>query len=375
MKALIIAPYYAPAIGGLENYARQLNKALAEQEDWDIVVITSQKGLRQTQGYIDGMRIYRLGTWIKVSNTPLNPLWPLIIHRIVKQEKPDVILAHTPVPSLADAAALAKGTVPLVVISHAATLLKQGSPLFNIVARVYNVFGVYTFRRANRIFAVSDYVKQQLQPSLQAKTTIVPNAVWQHDIRARKQPSRVEFIFIGSLARSHAWKGVRQIIEAMSIYSQRYGNDFNLTIVGDGNMRASYERLASDLGIVDHVRFVGAQVGEAKVRYLQNAQAMVVYPVTENDAFPTVMLEAWAQSVPVVAARLGCIATLVHDGEDGYLCAPKAPAELAEKLHQLTLAPTEARTKVARAAAKLVADRYTWERQAKLVSSEVGKLL
>ena len=375
MKAIVVTPYYAPTIGGLENYARQLNNALAKQEGWEIVIVTSHKGWRQVRERIDGMRIYRLGTWLKLSNTPLNPFWPLYIRRIIKREKPDIILAHTPVPSLADATALAKGKVPFVVFSHAATLLKQGSPIFNMAARIYNLFGVRTFRRADRIFAVSDFVKQQLTPELQRKTVVVPNAVWQRDIVTRTQPSEAKFIFIGSLARSHAWKGLQQVIDALALYREQYGEAFELTVVGDGTMRSNYERQVRRLGIERQVRFVGSQIGDIKLGYLHEALAMIMYPVTENDAFPTVMLEAWAQSVPVVSARIGSIATLIHDGEDGYLCVPKQPRALADKLHQVVQLSPTSRAKVARAATARTKDHYTWEQQARLVNREAGKLL
>ena len=375
MKAIVVTPYYAPTIGGLENYARQLNNALAKQEGWEIVIVTSHKGWRQVRERIDGMRIYRLGTWLKLSNTPLNPFWPLYIRRIIKREKPDIILAHTPVPSLADATALAKGKVPFVVFSHAATLLKQGSPIFNMAARIYNLFGVRTFRRADRIFAVSDFVKQQLTPELQRKTVVVPNAVWESDIVTRAQPSEAKFIFIGSLARSHAWKGLQQVIEALALYREQYGEAFELTVVGDGNMRSNYERQVRRLGIERQVRFVGSQIGDVKLGYLHEVLAMIMYPVTENDAFPTVMLEAWAQSVPVVSARIGSIATLMRDGEDGYLCVPKQPRALADRLHQVVQLPSTSRAKVAQAAAARTKDHYTWEQQARLVNREAGKLL
>ena len=39
MKAIIVTPYYAPKIGGLENYARQLAIALRDLQGWDIVIV------------------------------------------------------------------------------------------------------------------------------------------------------------------------------------------------------------------------------------------------------------------------------------------------------------------------------------------------
>src|SRR2546430_400729 len=105
MKLMVVTPYYHPKIGGLENYARQLGIALKENEKWEVVVATSNhEGRASRIDSVDGMKVYRLGTWFKLSNTPVNPLWPLMMRRVIKAEKPDIILAHTPVPSMADAA-------------------------------------------------------------------------------------------------------------------------------------------------------------------------------------------------------------------------------------------------------------------------------
>src|SRR6266702_7857343 len=139
MKAIVVTPYYHPRLGGLEVFARQLNIDLQELKHWDIVIVTSNhEGSKTIVGEIDGMKIYRLGTALKFSNTPLNPMWPLSMKRIFKAEKSDVIIAHTPVPSLADAARLAAPRkTPFVLFYHAATLQKGNSIMFDAIARAY----------------------------------------------------------------------------------------------------------------------------------------------------------------------------------------------------------------------------------------------
>lgn len=375
MKALVITPYYYPKIGGLESYARQLNKALASRQQWDIVVVTSTSGWRRQTDVVDGRPVYRLGTVFKLSNTPFNPLWPVQIRRIVVRERPDIIIAHTPVPSMADAAAFACGRTPFVVVNHAATLLKAGSPVFNLAARIYGLMSAFTFRRANRIFAVSPFVRTRLAPALQAKTAVVPNAVWADEITPpRAQPSKAHFVFVAQLSKTHAWKGLAQILEALAIYRSRYGSAVTLTVIGDGDARGMYEQRVQELGLGTCVQFAGWQVGDAKAALIRQAMAMVIYPVTENDAFPTVMLEAWSQHVPVIAARIGALEPLITDGKDGILCAPGNPEALAETLHATALMPAAQREQMAAAAAARTARDYTWERQAAHVAALVKEI-
>ncbi len=376
MKAIVVTPYYHPKIGGLEIYARQLNIALSELKHWEIVIVTSNHAdTKEMMDDVDGMKVYRLPAALKFSNTPLNPLWPFQMHRIFKAEKPDVIIAHTPVPSLADAARLAAPRkTPFVLFYHAATLLKGDSVVFDTIARIYQTYERLLLRRADLICAVSDYVKEQFPARYHAKTQVVTNAVWERDIVTRTQPRTADFLFIGSLDRTHAWKGLMLIIEAIAELRTQHGDDATLTVMGDGNNRAGYEAHARALGIEKAVTFLGNQTGEAKETALRKAIALVVYPTSANDAFPTVMLEAWARSVPVVAAKIGPLPSLVHDGHDGYLVRPHDASALGRKLHDIAASTLAARTSVAKNAAERTRQHHTWEIQADKVAALVKDL-
>jgi glycosyltransferase involved in cell wall biosynthesis len=369
MKAIVVTPYYHPKMGGLEVYARQLGIALKDLKKWEIVVVTSNhEGKETIEDRVDGMKVYRLAPLLKFSNTPLNPKWPVMMRRIFKDEAPDVIIVHTPVPSLADAARIAAPRkTPFVVIYHAATLLKGDSIVFDTIARFYQTYERLLLNRADLICAVSDYVKKQFPQKYQAKTKVVTNAVWERDIVTRRQPTRTNFLFIGSLDRTHGWKGLKLIIEAIAMVRDRYGDRATLTIMGAGNDRANYEALAKSLGIEKSVTFLGNTVGEAKDEGFRKATALVAYPTSANDAFPTVMLEAWARGVPVVAAKIGPLPSLVKNGKDGYLVRPHDVKALAQTLHKVSSSPAAERKAVALAAAERTRESHTWEKQADIL--------
>lgn len=376
MKAIVVTPYYHPKIGGLEVYARQLGIALKDLKKWEIVVVTSNHDSKETiEGTVDGMKVYRLTPLLKFSNTPLNPMWPAMMRRIFKEEEPDVIIVHTPVPSLADAARIAAPKrTPFVVVYHAATLLKGDSIVFDTIARAYQTYERLLLGRADLICAVSDYVKKQFPKKYQAKTKVVTNAVWERDIVARRQPTRANFLFVGSLDRTHGWKGLRLIIEAIALVRDRYGDRATLTVMGDGNDRAAYEAFARELGIASHVTFLGNKTGEEKDEAFRKAMALVAYPTSANDAFPTVMLEAWARDVPVVAAKIGPLPSLVKNGKDGYIVRPHDVKALAQTLHKVIATPSAERKSIARAAADNVRNNHTWEKQADTLADLVERL-
>lgn len=377
MKLLVVTPYYHPKIGGLEVYARQLSIALHDIKQWDIAVVTSNDASKETVvDTVDGMKVHRLGVWKKLSNTPVNLLWPFMIRKVIREEQPDVILAHTPVPSMADAAALASGKTPLILVDHAATLMKGDSLIFKAVVIVYGMYQRLTFTRAKRILAVSEYVKDQLPAKVQGKARVLPNAVWEKQIKPRRQPTTTpNFLFIGSLDRTHFWKGLEDIIRAMHEYRRKYKEQCTLTVMGDGNNREVYEALVRELKLDDAVSFIGAKSGVQKDRTIRKATALVMYPTTANDAFPTVMLEAWANGVPVIASAIGPIPSLINHGTDGYLVTPSDPKALAKMLHTVAQSPTAQRQKIATAALERTRNSYTWEKQADTVEQIVGEIL
>src|SRR3989344_8783646 len=108
-KIMFVTPYFYPKIGGLENYAYNIAKGLKKKYDWEVVVVTSnhEQPHKYKEEKIDGMKVYRLPRWFKVSNTPINPMWYFMIKKIIKKERPNIINAHTPVPFMADMAAMA----------------------------------------------------------------------------------------------------------------------------------------------------------------------------------------------------------------------------------------------------------------------------
>jgi glycosyltransferase involved in cell wall biosynthesis len=369
MKLLLVTPYYYPKIGGLEIYARQLALALHERHQVEITVVTSNhRGYRTSVETIDGMTVYRLGTWFKLSNTPVNPLWSLQLRRLVRSIMPDVIHAHTPVPTMADAAALASGSTPFVLTYHAATLQKGNSRLFNLLAYLYGRYERLTFCRAVRIIAVSPYVKTALPARVQSKSAVITNAVWSSTIKERIQPATAPLIFIGSLDRTHAWKGLDLILQSVALTP-----DARLIIVGDGNDRSRYERLSAELGIAARVEFRGALTGSLKDLALAEAMALIAYPTTANDAFPTVFLEAWAAGVPVIAASIGALTDLIKTGT-GYLVPPYDPDALAAVITSVT-SDLDTRQRVVKTATLMLRDNYTWERQSDAMFAQLEALL
>ena len=86
-------------------------------------------------------------------------------------------------------------------------------------------------------------------------------------------------------------------------------------MAGDGPERGPAERLAREMGVADRVTFLGKQDNIARLL----PQADVLLLPSDHEAFGLAALEAMACGVPPVATRVGGVAELITDCEDGFL--------------------------------------------------------
>jgi glycosyltransferase involved in cell wall biosynthesis len=370
VKVLIATPYFWPQVGGMENYARFLARGLAEA-GCDVVVVCGDLTVRRpTLDEVDGHPVWRLPVWRVVSNTPVNLAWWRHLRRIIRTERPDVINAHTPVPFMVDMVTWAAGRVPVVVTYHAATLLKPGSALMSVLIRGYLALQLLTLARARAIIAVSQYVRERLAP-WQGKTSVVPNAV--SAVGEARDVAGTGLVFVSNLAPTHRWKGLDLVLDALAIL-KRDGLAVHLTVIGDGADRPRYEQRAAELALSDQVRFAGKLVEQDRDVLVREAAAMVLYPTTANDAFPTVMLEAWAQGVAVIAASSGPLPSLVDDGVTGLLVAPGDANALAQALRKALSDPARLQA-LGEAGRQLAGREYLWPRQVERTLAVLGSVV
>lgn len=118
--------------------------------------------------------------------------------------------------------------------------------------------------------------------------------------------------------------------------------DVLYAIGGSGPYRDRLQAMVVELGLRDHVEFLGfVDEGELAERYAAaDVFAMVsreIAQVGEVEGFGIVYLEANACAIPVIGGRSGGVEDAVVDGESGLLVAPDDPAETAAALRCLLL--------------------------------------
>jgi glycosyltransferase involved in cell wall biosynthesis len=116
-----------------------------------------------------------------------------------------------------------------------------------------------------------------------------------------------KLLYVGHL---YYWKGVHLAIRALAI-ARAQGADATLTIVGDGPARSSLERLTWKLGIAEHIAWCG-EIARPELLPMYSRHHAFLYP-SLHDAGGMVILEAWAQGLPVICLALGGPGALVDE--------------------------------------------------------------
>jgi rhamnosyl/mannosyltransferase len=293
------------------------------------------------------------------------------LRRVISEISPDVVVVNVPVPGLGNVVAGVCGTLPLVVVLHAATTLKAGHPAFNLLARSYEATaGARLLRRADHIVAVSSYVRGTLPARWQAKTLVVNNAVAVRPLEPSDRGPR-RFVFLGQLNRTHAWKGLDQVLAACA-QCQTSDAPVELVVGGDGDDLSRYRDVAARLGL-RRVSFRGWVGAEERRSLLATATATIVYPTTCNDALPTVILESWEAGTPVVASRIGALPTIVNDSSDGLLVEPANPGALAEALMRVA-GDGQLAAQLGAAGRRRVLAEFDWDDQVTKMEDLLGSL-
>jgi len=154
---------------------------------------------------------------------------------------------------------------------------------------------------------------------------------WRDSVSPLPTSEPVNILYMGWL---HPYKGVDILIEGLARNAVQFGN-CRFVLCGDGSERAMLEAAAAQTGL--DIEFRGWVHGEAKAKAFSDAQ-IVILP-SRVEGMPNVLLEAMSAGRPVVATKVGDVASLVDDGVEGFLVEPLDPDAFVAALLKLVQDP------------------------------------
>jgi len=172
----------------------------------------------------------------------------------------------------------------------------------------------FSIEESDGVTSISEYLRQQTYEAVGARKAIrvIYNFVNCDLYRPAKQPheGRPRLLHISN------FRPVKRVSDCVHILARvRERADCELWMAGDGPDRGAAERLAFELGVHEHVRFLGKQ--DHIERLIPQCDVLLL--PSRLESFGLAALEAMACGVVPVATRVGGLPELVTHGKDGFL--------------------------------------------------------
>lgn len=172
--------------------------------------------------------------------------------------------------------------------------------------------------------------------------------------QAPSKTNPLRILFVGRLIAAKALPLLTESLRRLGVELP-----FELTVAGDGPMRARWEQDAADLGT--RVRFVGSLQQDAVASELRRAHVLCLPSVRESGG--AVLLEAMSSARPVVAVNYGGPAGIVRDAF-GKLVSSSGPEQAIPDLTETwrdMFANPEAWAKRGEAGRVEAVQRHSWD--------------
>lgn len=325
-RILLVTRNLPPLVGGMERLNWHMADELSRHAEVHVIGPTGSSAVRPPQA--------------SITEVPLRPLWRFLSAsalqavRIASGHRPDLVLAGSgltaPAALIAARIAKARACVYLHGLDAAVHHPVYRALWHPAIRRMDTVIANSSPTAAlARDLGVREARIRIAHPGVRMPDTSRPD----HErgaFRARHGLGNGRILL--SVGRLTTRKGLREFVQHALPAIVRAAPDVLLAIVGDApsdslhasvQTRQSIQCIADELGIGQHLRFLGVITDPTELACAYESAALHVFPVRsipgDPEGFGMVAIEAAAHGVPTVAFATGGIVDAIVDGRSGKL--------------------------------------------------------
>ena len=322
---------------GLELKKRGHELMLVCQKDSPLHSRAKQTGLPVEPVRMRGDLDFR--AWVRVAG-------------ILRMFRPDLVHAHTGRGHAVGLGATLFQDVDAFVVTR-----RIGTPL-----KITFINRAKYSRLVSSFVAISEHVAETLRLAgvSSSRIRVIPSAVALKEFEADETQGETRgtsdgppvVLNVGSLSKE---KSQQDVLRVASIVN-RTMPDIRFMVAGAGPLRHRLERISRDLEVDSVVQFLGFR---DDVPALMKTASVFLFP-SESEGLGSVVLQAMAAGLPVVATDSGGIRDIVKHGETGFLFAKRDVASMADAVARL-LKDRDLAAELGRNARKIAAE-FSFER-------------
>ncbi len=350
--------------GSLNNFCRGLLKELQEQDDYDVVAVSSPgKALDEVKDR-EGVKTYAVAMERHISPfKDLKSLWGLI--KVFRREKPDMVHSITPKAGLLSMIAAWITGVPVRLHTFTGLVFPTSTGLKQ---KILILTDRVTCACATHIMPEGEGVKADLQRYNITKKDLkvlgfgnikgIDLKYFDPELPAVKaEAAKIRkdgvftFIFIGRLVRD---KGINELVEAFCKLNTQNPNTRLLLV---GGLEQNLDPLKPwTLDEINRNKDIETIHWQNDIRPWLVASDVLVFP-SYREGFPNVVIEAGAMGLPSIVTDINGSREIIEDGKNGIII-PSRQSDLLQRAMEVFVTDKDLTKRLSTDARSMISSRF-----------------
>lgn len=314
-------------VGGAERVMLHILNAFAENNSAEVGLLLGRKKGNLLSEVNPNIPIFELG-----ADSATTSVLPLI--RFCKKHQPKKIIASL---GSSLAVAIAKAFLPknIEIISRLGNTIGAEKLLISnpLKRKMYIAANTLIAKKSDKMIFQCNYMSEDFFKETKVKsklTKVIYNPVDTDKIKnlanEKNQNPDFDFVAVGRLSEQ---KDYFTLIKAFEILKNQFQKNYNVLILGEGNLRNQLEKEIKSRNLENQVILKGL-VGNP-FPYMKQAKALLSTSLYEG--FSNVIVEALCLGTPVIASDCpGANREVLQENQNGFLFETGNPMDLAQKI-------------------------------------------
>ena len=330
--------------GGAQKYLFDLILGLSSQ--YTITLAIGEKGINSDLGkkLSKHVRIHSLNH-LKRNISPFHDIFAIHeLKQLYASLQPDLIHLNSSKAGVLGSLAGKRISIPILYTAHGWVFTE---PLPHWKKMAYKQLEKRTATLKKAIICLSEEDKHiaKRQGIQEKKLHVIPLGIdiptFLNKTEAKKhllEHPTDKFIF-GTIANHYKTKGLDILLQAFAQYKKTSSHS-KLILIGDGPEKNKLQKLTNELALSNDVIFAGYKKNAAQ--YLKAFDVFVL--PSRKEGLPYVIQEAKAAQLPIIAAQVGGVQSLLPNKTDGIIVPPDnvdALVQAMKSISSMNFSPTE----------------------------------
>lgn len=306
--------------GGAERVISVLANELIKKYEISIVVNTLKNIAYKTD---EKIKLFELDKKDIKSDIIRNMIRISATEKIIKKEKPNVIISFLPIPSYRILSLKKKlNNIPIIISD-------RNDPEQEYKSIINRFLMKKLYKRANGFVFQTTQQQKYFPETIRKKSTVIPNPIKEEFLEIEECEKEDVIINVGRLVEQ---KNQEMLINVFSKISNKY-KEYNLRIFGDGPLKGELQLQINNLGLENRVKLCGIS-NNIKME-LEKAKIFVL--CSNYEGMPNALIEAMALGLPVISTDCSCGGPreLIEENQNGILVNVEDEKMLQEALEKV----------------------------------------